>query len=221
MIAGEAALPGGRADRLRDDRHPQRRPRRPGRGRRERRHRRALREAADDHAGRGTSAARDGHRADRPRSSSPTPTPASRWSCSPASWCATAAIGEVRKVEAWYPQGWLATKLEADGQKQAAWRVDPSKAGASGCGGDIGTHAYEFVRFVAGLKATRHPGPPQGLRPRPRARRRLHRPGRAGQRRHRHHRRLADHHRRPERQRLPDQRHQRARSNGRSPTTPS
>src|SRR5262249_46661729 len=48
------------------------------------------------------------------------------------------AIGEVRKVEAWYPQGWLATKLEAEGQKQAAWRVDPSKAGASGCGGDIG-----------------------------------------------------------------------------------
>ena len=65
------------------------------------------------------------------------------------------AIGEVRKVEAWYPQGWLATKIEAQGQKQASWRVDPAKAGASGCGGDIGTHAYEFVRFVAGLKATR------------------------------------------------------------------
>jgi predicted dehydrogenase len=65
------------------------------------------------------------------------------------------AIGEVRKVEAWYPQGWLATKLEADNQKQAAWRVDPSRAGGSGCGGDIGTHAYEFVRFVAGLAAVR------------------------------------------------------------------
>jgi predicted dehydrogenase len=65
------------------------------------------------------------------------------------------AIGEVRKVEAWYPQGWLATNLEKDGQKQAAWRVDPAKAGASGCGGDIGTHAYEFVRFVAGLGATK------------------------------------------------------------------
>jgi predicted dehydrogenase len=65
------------------------------------------------------------------------------------------AIGEVRKVEAWYPQGWLATKLEAEGQKQAAWRVDPSRSGASGCGGDIGTHAYEFVRFVAGRSATR------------------------------------------------------------------
>ena len=64
-------------------------------------------------------------------------------------------IGEVRKVEAWYPQGWLASKLEADNQKQAAWRVDPAKAGSSGCGGDIGTHAYEFVRFVAGLSAVR------------------------------------------------------------------
>jgi predicted dehydrogenase len=65
------------------------------------------------------------------------------------------AIGEVRKVEAWYPQGWLATKIEAEGQKQASWRVDPSRSGASGCGGDIGTHAYEFVRFVAGRSATR------------------------------------------------------------------
>jgi predicted dehydrogenase len=64
-------------------------------------------------------------------------------------------IGQVRKVEAWYPQGWLATKLEESGQKQAAWRVDPKKSGASGCGGDIGTHAYEFVRFVAGATATR------------------------------------------------------------------
>jgi predicted dehydrogenase len=64
-------------------------------------------------------------------------------------------VGQVRKVEAWYPQGWLATPLEAEGQQQAGWRVDPSRSGASGCGGDIGTHAYEFVRFVAGRNATR------------------------------------------------------------------
>src|SRR3984957_20167311 len=64
-------------------------------------------------------------------------------------------IGEVRKVEAWYPQGWLATKLEAENQKQASWRVDPSRAGGSGCVGDIGTHAYEFFRFAAGLSAVR------------------------------------------------------------------
>ena len=64
-------------------------------------------------------------------------------------------IGEVRKVEAWYPQGWLASNIEESGQKQASWRVDPKKSGASGCGGDIGTHAYEFVRFVAGQGAKR------------------------------------------------------------------
>jgi predicted dehydrogenase len=68
---------------------------------------------------------------------------------------ADGVIGDVRKVEAWYPQGWLATKLEETGQKQASWRVDPKRSGASGCGGDIGTHAYEFVRFVAGKKATK------------------------------------------------------------------
>ncbi|HEU4753579.1 MAG TPA: Gfo/Idh/MocA family oxidoreductase [Armatimonadota bacterium] len=62
-------------------------------------------------------------------------------------------VGEVRKVEAWYPQGWLAGRTEDAGVQQAQWRVDPKKSGASGCGGDIGTHAYEFVRFVAGLTA--------------------------------------------------------------------
>lgn len=65
------------------------------------------------------------------------------------------SIGEVRKVETWYPQGWLASKLEDSGQQQASWRVDPKRSGASGCGGDIGTHAYEFIRFVAGLTAVR------------------------------------------------------------------
>jgi predicted dehydrogenase len=64
-------------------------------------------------------------------------------------------VGTIRKVEAWYPQGWLATPLEESGQQQASWRVDPSRSGASGCGGDIGTHAYEHVRFVAGLGAVR------------------------------------------------------------------
>jgi predicted dehydrogenase len=64
-------------------------------------------------------------------------------------------IGEVLKVEVWYPQGWLASRVEDQGQKQAMWRVNPQKSGASGCGSDIGTHAYEFVRFVAGLRATR------------------------------------------------------------------
>ena len=118
-------------------------------------------------------------------------------------------IGEVRKVEAWYPQGWLATKLEAEGQKQASWRVDPGKAGALGL-----RRRHRHPRLRVRPVRRRPPGhaaprPAQDVRPRPRPRRRLHRPGRARQRRHRHDRRLADHHRRPERQRLPRQRHDR------------
>ena len=61
-------------------------------------------------------------------------------------------IGEVRKVESWYNQGWLASKIEDKGAKQAEWRVDPKRTGISCCGGDIGTHAHMAVRWVTGLE---------------------------------------------------------------------
>jgi predicted dehydrogenase len=63
-------------------------------------------------------------------------------------------LGEIRWVDSYYIQGWLATKLESTGQQQAAWRVDPKLAGASGCGGDIGTHALMQLRYVTGLDVT-------------------------------------------------------------------
>jgi predicted dehydrogenase len=61
-------------------------------------------------------------------------------------------IGEVRWVDSYYLQGWLADKLEDSGMIQAEWRTDPAKAGGSGCGGDIGTHAMMQLRFVTGLE---------------------------------------------------------------------
>ncbi|MFM1996472.1 MAG: Glucose-6-phosphate 3-dehydrogenase [Planctomycetota bacterium] len=60
-------------------------------------------------------------------------------------------LGEIQAVRAEYIQGWLRTKLESEGQKQAAWRTDPSKSGAAGCFGDIGTHAYNLGRWMTGL----------------------------------------------------------------------
>lgn len=63
-------------------------------------------------------------------------------------------LGDVRWVDSYYLQGWLATKLEATGQQQASWRVDPKRAGGSGCGGDIGTHALMQLRYVTGLDVT-------------------------------------------------------------------
>jgi len=64
---------------------------------------------------------------------------------------AAGALGRIRVVQAEYAQGWLATRLEETGQKQAAWRTDPKRSGAGGCVGDIGTHAMNLACFVTGL----------------------------------------------------------------------
>ncbi len=64
-------------------------------------------------------------------------------------------LGELRKVVVEYSQGWLRTLLEAEGQKQAAWRGDPARAGASSALGDIGSHAHNLVRYVTGLEVQR------------------------------------------------------------------
>lgn len=61
------------------------------------------------------------------------------------------ALGTIRKVFVEYHQGWLATRLEAQGQKQADWRTDPARAGA-GALGDIGTHAENLVSTITGLE---------------------------------------------------------------------
>jgi predicted dehydrogenase len=61
-------------------------------------------------------------------------------------------IGAVRLVQMEYPQDWLTENIEQSGQKQAAWRTDPTKSGAGGSTGDIGTHAYNLGAFVSGLE---------------------------------------------------------------------
>jgi len=60
-------------------------------------------------------------------------------------------IGDIRFVNAEYPQEWLATPIEKDGQKQAAWRSDPAQTGKSNCVGDIGSHVENMVNYVTGL----------------------------------------------------------------------
>jgi predicted dehydrogenase len=59
-------------------------------------------------------------------------------------------LGRVRVVQVEYSQGWLATPIEGEGQKQAAWRTDPAQSGQGGCIGDIGTHAAHLAEFVIG-----------------------------------------------------------------------
>ena len=60
-------------------------------------------------------------------------------------------LGNIRIIQAEYPQDWLTERIEATGQKQAQWRTDPARAGAGGCIGDIGTHAYNLADFIVGI----------------------------------------------------------------------
>lgn len=64
----------------------------------------------------------------------------------------TGALGRIRKVVVEYNQGWLATALEATGNKQASWRTDPARSGIAGALGDIGSHAENLVSTVTGLQ---------------------------------------------------------------------
>ena len=61
-------------------------------------------------------------------------------------------LGDIRFVNAEYPQEWLSTPLENSGQKQAAWRSDPEVSGISNCVGDIGSHIENMVSYLTGLK---------------------------------------------------------------------
>ena len=61
-------------------------------------------------------------------------------------------LGKILKIVAEYPQGWLLDQIETDGQKQASWRLDPTKSGATSAMGDIGTHAENLGRYITGLK---------------------------------------------------------------------
>ncbi|MEP3330175.1 Gfo/Idh/MocA family oxidoreductase [Sedimentitalea sp.] len=58
-------------------------------------------------------------------------------------------IGNIRVVQAEYPQDWLTTEQDF---KQAEWRTDPARSGAGGSTGDIGTHAFNLACFVTGLE---------------------------------------------------------------------
>jgi predicted dehydrogenase len=59
-------------------------------------------------------------------------------------------LGEIRLCLVEYTQDWLMEPLEQRGNKQAAWRTDPARAGLGGCVADIGTHAANLLEYVTG-----------------------------------------------------------------------
>ena len=61
-------------------------------------------------------------------------------------------LGAIRLVQVEYSQGWLSRAIDREGNRQAAWRTDPARAGLGGCLGDIGTHAFHLAEHVSGLR---------------------------------------------------------------------
>lgn len=56
-------------------------------------------------------------------------------------------LGEIKKIVAEYPQGWLAGAAGI-----SMWRLDPKVAGISSAVGDIGLHAWHLARYITGLE---------------------------------------------------------------------
>lgn len=63
-------------------------------------------------------------------------------------------VGIFRWVTVRYAQGWLARRLETQGNRQAEWRTDPARAGAAGSVGDIGVHAFNLTEYITGVPIT-------------------------------------------------------------------
>jgi predicted dehydrogenase len=61
-------------------------------------------------------------------------------------------LGKIQKVDIQYYQGWINPVLHDEAVRKTIWRLDPEKGGSSCCIGDIGTHAFNMLEYVSGLK---------------------------------------------------------------------
>jgi len=61
-------------------------------------------------------------------------------------------LGEIRLVQVEYVQGGKADENDPEPDGGLPWRYDPVRGGPSLVLGDIGTHAHNLVRFIAGLE---------------------------------------------------------------------
>jgi predicted dehydrogenase len=61
-------------------------------------------------------------------------------------------LGKIQKIDAQYYQGWINPIIHDKAKRSATWRLNPEKSGISCCVGDIGTHAFDMLEYVSGLK---------------------------------------------------------------------
>lgn len=61
---------------------------------------------------------------------------------------ANGQLGKIQKVDLQYYQGWINPVLHDKDARKHTWRLNPEKAGASCCVGDIGVHAFDMLEYV-------------------------------------------------------------------------
>ena len=61
-------------------------------------------------------------------------------------------IGKIQKIDAQYYQGWINPIIHDKEARKSTWRLDPEKSGISCCIGDIGTHAFDMVEYMSGIR---------------------------------------------------------------------
>lgn len=62
------------------------------------------------------------------------------------------ALGKIQKIDAQYYQGWINPIIHNKEKRSSTWRLNPEKSGISCCVGDIGTHAFDMLEYISGLK---------------------------------------------------------------------
>lgn len=62
-------------------------------------------------------------------------------------------LGTIQRIDAQYYQGWINSIIHGrDSKITGVWRLEPEYSGISSCMGDIGTHAFNMLEYVTGLK---------------------------------------------------------------------
>ena len=61
-------------------------------------------------------------------------------------------IGDIQRVDSTYFQGWINDIIHDKGKRNSTWRLNPEVSGISSCLADIGTHAFNMLELVCGMK---------------------------------------------------------------------
>ena len=61
-------------------------------------------------------------------------------------------IGDIQRVDSTYFQGWINDIIHDKYKRNSTWRLNPEVSGISSCLADIGTHAFNMLELVCGMK---------------------------------------------------------------------